>query len=194
MRATFARHVTTWENSMLLMNRLKSALLAAMLLCAGVANATVYQFKLSGDYTANWQLDASREPEDYISGLYFTYFDNEGIFPGASESIADVSFFYENFGGGMSIYDYHADLYLMVADGPQLFTGTETSLGFKVGTFALTQYMGTGSYTLQIAEAGAPADVPEPGSSALLLGGLAMLIAARQHRMAGFGKPQDSSK
>ena len=110
------------------MKSLRNAALAAMLFTAGVANATVYQFNLTGDYTASWQLDSSREPEEYLSGLYFTYYDNEGMFPGASEGIADVSFFYEVFGGGMSITDFAADVYLMIADGPQLFSGTEASL------------------------------------------------------------------
>jgi hypothetical protein len=178
--------LSPWEESMMLMKSLRNAALAAMLFTAGVANATVYEFTLSGAYTANWQLDSSREPEDYISGLYFTYFDNEGNFPEASLGIADVSFFYAGFGGGMSIYDYYADIYLMIADGPQLFTGTETDLGFNVGTFALTEYQGTGSYTLQIAEVGGPvlppADVPEPATGALLLGGLACMTAAAKRR------------
>jgi hypothetical protein len=165
------------------MKSLRNAALAAMLFTAGVANATVYQFNLTGDYTASWQLDSSREPEEYLSGLYFTYYDNEGTFPGAIEGVADVSFFYQVFGGGMSITDFYADVYLMIADGPQLFSGTETNLSFNVGTYALTEYLGSGSYTLQIAEAGAPADVPEPATGALLLGGLAMLACARKRRV-----------
>lgn len=159
-------------------------MLAAMLLSAGVANAALYQFQITGDYTATWQLDSERAPEEAENGGGFTFIDVEG-FDDALFGIADVSFFNAAIGGGLQIYDWFGDHYLLTTDGPQLYTGSENRHEFLLGSFALTEYEGLGNYLLTITDLDAipdPVDVPEPATAAMLLGGLGLLAASRRRR------------
>lgn len=155
----------------------RNAALAAVLLSTGVANAALLQFTVTGAYSATWQMDSNPAPDDFEDGLYFTVWDVEG-FDDASFGVADLSFFSTAVGGGMEIYDFFGFNVLLSTDGPQLYTGTEDNPFFTLGTFALTQYQGTDTYTLTIAAVDAPTTpdpIPEPATGALLLGGLALL-------------------
>jgi hypothetical protein len=73
-------------------------------------------------------------------------------------------------------------------EGFQLYTGSEDNPTFRLGTFALTEYLGAGRYSLTVTDLDAlpepPVDVPEPASAALLLGGLGVLLASRKRRQA----------
>jgi len=165
---------------------LKNAMLAAMLFTAGVANAGLYQFQLTGDYTASWKLDANPIVESFERDVGFQVIDVAGDFAGASGGLADLTFFHVDAGGGLLIEDFYAFATLLVSDGPQLYTGKEGSPLFSLGTFALTEFGGDGRYSLTITDLDAlpPVDVPEPASVALLLGGLGLLAAARKRRSA----------
>jgi len=162
-----------------LMKMVRNAALAAILLSAGVANAVVLQFTVTGDYTATWQVNANPNPDIASPGEGFILWDVEG-FDDAIFGIADLTFYNAAIGGGLEIYDFWNDVYLLSAEGPQLYGGSEENPTFLLGTFALTEFEGTGAYTLTIAEVGAPAAVPEPATGALLIGGLALMAARRR--------------
>ena len=159
-----------------LMKSLKTAVVAVFLFSASVANAALIQFNLTGDYTASWQLE-STTPDDVFDGVWATYIDVTGSFPGASQAAVDVTFYTPVLQGGFEIYDYNADIALVATAGPMLYTESANGPLFTFGTFALTAYDGPGNYTLSISAA-APVDVPEPATSALLLGGLGLMFAS----------------
>jgi len=171
-----------------LMKSLKRAAVAAMLLSAGVANAGLYQFDLSGDYTASWQLDSAVALDYSLPGLGFGVADVAGSFPGSLVDRAEITFYNAAIGGGMEIDDYYTGTFLLVTDGPQLYTGSESAPVFRLGTFGMTEVpgLGSGRYTLTVTDldaAPAPSDVPEPATAALLLGGLGLLYASRKRRI-----------
>jgi hypothetical protein len=176
---------------MKLMKSLKSIAAVALLFSAGVASAATYQFNLTGDYTASWQLNSTVSPDAAGEGEGFILWDVEGNVPGSLFDIADLTFYNADIGGGMEIYDFYGDTYLLVTDGTQLYTGSEDSPTFRLGTFGMTEFGGTGTYTLTVTDLDAgpgpgpdpdPTDVPEPATAAMLLSGLGMLYASRKRR------------
>jgi hypothetical protein len=171
--------------AMNLMKFVRNAALVAMLFSGSVANAALLQFTVTGDYTASWQMDSNPTPDVVGDGEGFVVWDVDG-FPDAIFGVADITFFNAALGGGLQIYDYWTDFYLLTADGSQLYTGTEDNPLFILGSFALTEYLGTGTYTLTIAQVGGPVlppvDVPEPATGALLLGGAAIMAGMRKRR------------
>ena len=176
---------------MKLMKSLKSAAAIALLFSAGVANAALYQFNLTGDYTASWQLNSTVVADAAGEGEGFILWDVEGNFPGSLFDVADLTFYNEAIGGGMEILDFYGETLLLVTDGPQLYTGSEETPTFLLGTFNLTEYLGSGAYTLTVTDLDAgpgpgpdpdPTDVPEPATAAMLLGGLGLMYASRKRR------------
>lgn len=168
---------------MMLMRSLRHAAVAAMLFSTGIAHAALIQFNLTGDYTASWQLDTSQPPEDPFIGLWATYGNVTGSFPGATQPGLYVTFYSPALAGGFEIYDNNLDEALVATAGPQLYTGLETNPVFTLGTFALTDYNGPGTYILTISEV-AEAAVPEPATGAMLLGGLALVAVSMKRRQA----------
>ena len=161
--------------------------LAALLLSAGVANAALYQFQLTGDYTASWQLESTIVPDNVEEGGSFYVYDVAGDFPSALFGVVDLYFYNAAADGGLTIFDFFGINVLVLADGAQLYTGSESDPTFRLGTFALTDAFGSDdTYTLTITDLDAPpeppADVPEPASLALLMGGLGLMAASKKHR------------
>jgi hypothetical protein len=179
---------TTTECSVKLIKSLRNVALAAMLFSAGVANAALYQFQLTGDYAASWQLNSTVLSDLADDGKSFVLWDIAGNFPDSSEGVVDLAFYNEAIDGGMEIIDFHGNNLLFSALGLQLYTGSEDNPTFRLGTFALTEYLGAGRYSLTVTDLDAlpepPVDVPEPASAALLLGGLGVLLASRKRRQA----------
>lgn len=164
---------------------LKSAALAALLLSASVANAALYQYQLTGDYTASWRLDTSAGPDFGVDGLGLIWFDVVGSFPGSAFGVADVTFYNADIGGGVELFDFYGNQFLVVTDSQQLYTGSESDPVLSLGSFAMTQFGGLGSYILTVTDLDAipdPVDVPEPASAAMLAGGLGLLYAVRRRR------------
>lgn len=145
---------------------------AALATVAATAHAELYNFKLTGDYNASWQLDSDALPNGWSDGIGFVLWDIAGNFPGAVSGVTDLTFYHSSIGGGMAIEDFAGDAVLLLADGPQLYTGAESAPSFRLGAFELTEYQGPGRYTLTVSA------VPEPASIALMLAGLGVLGAA----------------
>lgn len=156
--------------------------LAAMLFSAGIANAALYEFKLTGDYAATWKLDSEDVPDSTQNGGGLTFQEVAGTFP--NFDALDITFFNAGISGGFQLYDFFTDSYVLTTNGPQLYSGKESRHEFALGTFSLTQYEGPGNYVLTITDLDAlpPVDVPEPATAALLAAGLGLLAAARRRR------------
>lgn len=168
-----------------LVKNLRNAALAALLFSSGVANAALYQYQLTGDYTASWQLDTVAGPDFGVEGLGLVWFDVAGSFPGSALGVADVTFYHADIGGGVELFDFYGDQFLVVTDSQQLYTGPEGNPILSLGTFAMTQFGGSGNYVLTVTDLDAipdPVDVPEPASAAMLAGGLGVLYAVRRRR------------
>jgi hypothetical protein len=164
------------------MKRLIGTVCALVLAAVAVdADAAIVRFTISGDYSAAWDLTSPATPSDYLNGSGAVFWTVSGTFSGAVQPEADITFFNAAGGGGLNIYDFQAGHGLLSTDGPQLYTGPESAPVFKLGTFALTEFQGTGSYTLTVAEV---ATVPEPASAAMALTGLMLLYGGRRYRRA----------
>lgn len=151
---------------------------SALALAATAAHADLYNFSITGDYTASWQMDSTVTADDPYEGEGFIMWDVAGSFSGAVSPVVDLTFFHGDLGGGIGIDDFYEGVGLLVADGPQLYSGSELTPTFLTGTYALTESGGSGSYTLTISAA-----VPEPTTYALLLGGLGVVgFVARRRK------------
>ena len=172
---------------MKLFKTLRNIALTALLLSAGVANAALYQFTLTGNYNASWTLNSTLTPDDSFSGQGFFLYDVEGNFPGALFDVVDMVFYNASLDGGLEIDDFYGETTLVLTDGPQLYTGNEDLVTFLLGTFTLTDLNDGSLFTLTVTDASVvppTTDVPEPASGALLIGGLGLLYASRKRRQA----------
>jgi hypothetical protein len=170
-----------------LIKSFNSAAVVVALLSAGLANADVLDFHLSGDYTAEWQLNSTLTPDFVSPGAGFLLASVSGNFPGTPNNQANLYFYNASNGGGLGIDAASSNQSLLLTGGPQLYTGTEGAPVFQVGSFDLTAFDGPGSYTLTVTDLDAAApttSVPEPATGALLLGGVGLLAALRKRRSA----------
>ena len=158
-----------------------AAAAAAAMVPATSADAATYVFTITGDYDASFELDSSPTPDDAEDGVYFTIWDVDG-FPDALLGLADVTFYNADFDGGLQIDDFYGSTTLLITDGAQLYTGPESAPTFLTGTFGLTEFGGTGTYTLTIADAAGV--VPEPATWAMMIGGIGAAGGVLRRRKA----------
>jgi len=160
---------------------------AGLATVAAPASAETYRFVITGDYSADFTLDSNPTPDDYVNGTGFALWDVNG-FPDAVLGVADLSFYNAAIGGGMQIYDFYGASTLLVTDGAQLYSGPESTPGFLTGTFALTEYQGTGQYSLTISPLSTGPTVPEPATWAMMVGGFGLAGTALRRRGYKKGK------
>jgi hypothetical protein len=162
-----------------------------LILCAAAAalalsyavrtEAATYQFNLAGSYTADFQITSSPTPTVTYPGTFVV----SGV-SGSFQSVAgarDIFFYDAPTGGALGLKNTNNSRFALVTDGPQLFTGSIGAPTFKTGTFTLTQFSGTGRYTLTITNLDATVPtVPEPSSWALMVAGFAGVGFAARRR------------
>jgi hypothetical protein len=155
---------------------------SALAFGACAAHADLYNFALTGAYTASWQMDSSATPIDSSFGA--EYHDVTGTFMGSTDNIVQMSFVLASEEGGLSIWDFeHGDGGLFSGRGAQVFTGTEADPTFQPGTYDLIDAFTGQHSTLTIWAADTPSnDVPEPQTYALLLASAGAMALAMRRR------------
>ncbi len=154
---------------------------------ASPAAAATYLFNLSGSQSASFQLQSSPSPVGSFSGDDDVFWlDNVAGSYASGATLKDIYFYTSTIGGGLGFKNYNNSTYTLITDGPQLFTGLNTSPTFKLGTFLLTQFNGPGQYTLTISNLDAVPGVPEPSTWAMMLLGFgAVGYRMRRRRLLG---------
>lgn len=164
--------------------KLFSSIMAAALAFVALsspAQATLYNFNISGDYSSNFQIDSIQTPVAGVPNSSTIFAIAAGTFTGAQSPLVYVYFFNAASGGGLGILDPSTSNILMLSDGPQLYSGTEADPDFLAGTFALTEFEGSGKYTVVISDA-ALAAVPESATWTMMLAGFGMIGVAIRRR------------
>ena len=135
---------------------------------AAPASAADFIFALTGSSSARFVLPSMPTPDLAVPGVSF-YID---AVDGTVNGTPDLLYLYfanESDGGGFAI-----DSAFISTLGAQLYTGTEAAPIFKTGTFALTEFGGSGEYSLTITA------VPEPATWAMMVGGMIRQRRCRQ--------------
>lgn len=141
------------------------------------AHAVTFNFALTGEITANWQIDSN--PIPVSSGTNFFSVNNIPGTYGGLTGIRNITFFSSGGGGGLffvvdPVTNFVANLF-----GPQVFSGPTTNPTFSLGTFALTS-ISTGLFSLSISEAAAA--VPEPATWVSMMIGFGFVGGAVRYR------------
>ena len=158
-------------------------LITASVAWSGVAAAQDYLFSLTGSYNAQWTLAKTPVTSVSFQGQGFIVNDVRGRFDGISGSLADIDFYNSARGGGLEIDDpARGDLVLLISNGAQLYSGSETAPVFLTGSYTLTQDQGPSIYSLSIQEVAA---VPEPASWGLMILGFGVVGSVMRRQAAG---------
>ena len=159
------------------MNALPQFLLAsaAVLTMAGPARAELYNFTVTGDYVAHFQIDSSPVVSAGDHPGYFRVLNVAGTFAGVVGS-RNVSF-YESpgTGGGMAIWQFDPFVKYdteMAVVGAQVFSGPIDAPTFLLGSYDFTGFVGAvdGKSVQLLISA-----VPELDTWLMMFGGLGVI-------------------
>lgn len=131
----------------------------------------VYTFTLTGDATAQLELDSQPTPFDFTPDLVFRIENVSGVFNGQADTMAALNFYNAtNDFGGFELASFTFE----TLTGPQLYSGPESAPTFLLGTYELKGFATkAGNYTLTIsAAAGA---VPEPTTWSMAIAGFGIV-------------------
>jgi hypothetical protein len=148
---------------------------ATALALGAPADATVLIYSLTGDQTANWELDTNQIPADASEGQGLIYDDIKGSFPAPLSNIAEVCFFNAGIGGGLQVNTLGTFDGVISTAGPQLYSGSEKNPTFLKGSFNFIGYDVVNEvedpsrhYTLSVTS------VPEPASWVMMVAGFGL--------------------
>lgn len=150
---------------------------------ATAADAATYVFSLkSSQYNATFELpDSPSVGSCYVAGSYFCFDGVQGTLNNAAHTFDGLIFTSTNyFAGGNGGFSYDAD-FSQYFVGTQLYTGSESSPTFKLGSFNLTAFTNpsvTGTLTISNPTSG----VPEPATWAMMLLGFGAVGGAMRRR------------
>lgn len=161
-------------------------ILAPALLFASVAAraSTIDDFTLqSGTTTITFSIPLPASPDNSLEGV-FSDFDVPVAVNGtaATSSSSEETFLNSTFDAPKDLHVSYAlagQTEVLNEDGQQLYTGSESSPTFDLGTFAFTS-----GDTLTITQVATPAVTPEPSSIALLGTGLLGAAGVLRKRFA----------
>lgn len=150
---------------------------AGLLSLTGPARAVVYDFTVTGDYMAHFQIDSNPvvnvlDPDAFsVEGVAGTYAGVIGM--------RDVTFYTPILSGGMAISTPDPFVSEMSVFGEQVFIGSIDEPTFVPGTYDFTGYVGLdeGKSVRLVISA-----VPEPSTWLTLMAGIGMLGATRRAR------------
>jgi hypothetical protein len=155
---------------------------AAVLAMAGPANATLYDFTLTGDYEAHFQIDSS-PVVTVLDPDAFAVLNVTGTFAGVVGS-RKVSFYTPKYYGGMAISQTDAFPGEMSVFGEQVFAGPIGTPTFLLGRYDFTGFIGLeDGYVMQLTIAA----VPELDSWLLMIAGIGVLAAVTRTRKPAAG-------
>lgn len=158
-------------------------ILVAGFLTAAVAlpaSANVLNFTITGDYSAQFQMNSHPVVGAPGPGFVAGFYGVPGTFQNASSTSADVFFYHGSNIGGVTLTDPFTSVQLLQAIGAQVYTGSEYFPVFSSGVFNFTGPNSTESYTLTITSS-----IPEPASWGLMIGGFGLAGAALRQRRVG---------
>ena len=155
---------------------------AAVFAMAGPAKATLYDFTLTGDYEAHFQIDSNPVVTVHDPDA-FSVENVAGTFAGVVGS-RKVSFYTPKYYGGMAISQTDQFPGEMSVFGEQVFAGPIGTPTFLLGRYDFTGFIGTEDGNVMQLTITA---VPELDSWLLMIGGIGVLAEVVRTRKTDAG-------
>ena len=149
---------------------------------AAPAKATLYDFTLTGDYEAHFQIDSS-PVVSVLDPDAFSVLNVAGTFAGVAGS-RNVTFYTPVYYGGMAISQPDPFFSEMSVFGAQVFIGPIGTPTFVLGSYDFTGFIGAeDGKVVQLTITA----VPEPDSWLLMIAGIGVLAAVARTRKSAAG-------
>jgi hypothetical protein len=157
-----------------------AALAFASASASGAHATTELRFTITGDDpTVTFELPENPTPESVLSGIYFVIGSTPAVVAGTPADLDFIQFYNAAEGGYNIQYEVNGSG-LLLYEGPQMYTGPETSPTFGLGSFKMISVNVLGHVnTLTISE------VPESSTWAMMLLGFAGLGLASYRSSRG---------